>query len=105
VEAHPHSELQAFGPVDRRQLPLHVDGRRDRVRGAVEGGKVRVALRVDDVASVGRTRVLDQAAMVHADTAVLGSERAEELGRPLDVGEQERDGPLRQRGFRQERSA
>jgi hypothetical protein len=77
------------GPVDGCQLALHIDSRRDCIGCAVEGGEVRVALRVDDMALVGRTRVLDQAAMVGANAAVSGAERAEELSRPFDVREQE----------------
>ena len=74
VETHPNSELEAFRPIDCFKRPLHAHGCRDRIRCTVEGGEVRVALRVDDVSCVGSAGVLDQAAVLSPDLSVPGSQ-------------------------------
>ena len=76
MEAHPDSELHALRPLDSGEPTLHVDRSRHRVGCTVESGEVGVTLRVDDVALVSRTRVLDQTAVLRADSTVLGSQGA-----------------------------
>ena len=86
MEAHPYAELQAFWPLDGVEPPLDVHGCRNCIGRAVEGGKVGVPLRVDDVTCVGPARVLDQAAVLRADLAVaVPSERKSSVDPSMSV--------------------
>src|SRR5262245_32403474 len=72
VEAHSNSELHAVRPLDGGEPALEVHRGRHRIRGAVEGREVRVALRVDDVAIVVGTGINDQATVLRSDSTVFG---------------------------------
>jgi len=62
-----------------------------------ERDEERVALRIDLDAGVRRERGSQQPPMLRQDLGVrLVAERAQELRRPLDIGEQERDRAVRQ---------
>jgi hypothetical protein len=52
VQAHPHTHLAAFRPLVIGERPLRLDDGDDRILGAREGEKERVALRVDLVPAV-----------------------------------------------------
>ena len=92
VQAHPHLDLGAARPLVRRERALAGDRGRDRVARTPERVEERVALRVD-LAPAGRAERLAQ------DPPVVGDDRRrirspsslEQLGRALDVREEERD--------------
>jgi hypothetical protein len=97
VQAHPHPELAAIGPRMLRQRPLR-GGRRDHgVLRPRECDEQRVSLRVDLVPSPLASGSTEHTEMVGEDIGVAVSKLSSELRRALDIGEQERDGPLGKR--------
>ena len=67
----------------------------DSVFPAREGDEERVALRVDLVAPVSRRGLADDALVLGKHFRVVRADLPEQLGRPFDVREQERDRPAR----------
>jgi hypothetical protein len=105
VDADPDADRtvgQSVGDAGRRRQGVGRGRERD---------EERVALGVDLVAAVGRDRVPDDPPMFGQSGRIgIGAELLDEAGRPLDVGEQERDRPARQYSrhgpyFRRERQA
>jgi hypothetical protein len=96
VYTDPHAKLGALRPFGGREIALHFDCGRYGIRGAVEGGEVRVALRVDDLAAAGGTGNFDQATVLGPNVAIPDSEGSHEVRRALDVGEEEGDGATRE---------
>ena len=90
VESHPHPDRA------RSERPLRFLRRCDRVRGAGEGDKERVALRVHLDAAVIVERGSEQAAVLVERRCVAVAELVQQLRRALDVGEEERDDASRQ---------
>jgi hypothetical protein len=75
------------------QRALRIDGGGDRIARAGEREEERVALRVDLRAAPLTEALADETPVVAGDVSVsLVAELLEELGRALDVGEDERDG-------------
>src|SRR5205823_4559177 len=93
VQPHPHAQLLTAGPFVVAQRALRLDRRRHRVAGARERVEERVALRVDLRPAVRAERLAHDAPVVvrHAAVPVV-AELLQEPRRPLDVGEDERDG-------------
>jgi hypothetical protein len=86
VDAHPRSNRAGRERVSR------VGRRRERSRCRREGDKECVALRVDLDAAVSVERLAQNASMLRECVRIaLGTEFAQQLGRPLDVGKEERD--------------
>ena len=84
-----------IGPPARRDLRVLRGG--DRGRSVGEGDEERVALCVDLDATVADERVAKHATVLGQHLGVaLGSELVQQLGRALDVGEEERDGARRE---------
>src|SRR5262249_51144712 len=77
---------------------LHLDCSGHRVPGAREREEERVALRVDLGSIRGGERVADESTVVAQHLAVAVTELLEQLGRALDVGEEEGDRPGWERG-------
>ena len=94
VDAHAHAERQR----GQRLLSLPRGG--DRFAGRAEGDEERVALAAEDDAPVPLDRLAQQPAVLGEQLGVLVAALAEQRGRALDVGEQERDRPFRQRRHR-----
>ena len=98
VDAHPHPQLLAAGPVMGGKLALPVEGSSDGILGAPEGREERVALRVDlRAVVVGESRP-DDPLMVGEDGRVFLAQLLQQPSRPLDVGEEEGDGAGRPLG-------
>ena len=95
VQAHPHSDLDAFGPRVRVEVALRRHRGPDRVLRAWEGDEERVALRVDLVAPVSRRGLADDALVLGKHFSVVRADLPEQLRRPFDVGEEEGDRPAR----------
>ena len=93
-DSHPH--LGVFGPGVARDRALRIDGGGDSLLRPAEGDEEGVSLGVDLVAA----RILEgapkQALVVGHRLCVAVPEQTEELGRPLDIGEQEGDGAARE---------
>jgi hypothetical protein len=84
---HPHAHAQAGG----RQSVLSGRGGRDRIRRSREDDGERVALRVHLDAAVTRPDIAEQSMVLTQQVGVAIAELAQEQGRTLDIGEQERD--------------
>ena len=90
VQAHPH----AYRSV--RQRALGVDRRRDGVARALERDEETVARGVDLVAVVPGEGVTQELPVLAAHASEVRAELPREIGRSLDVREQERHRSLRQ---------
>jgi hypothetical protein len=97
VEAHPGSEFAHFAPSLRPQGQLPGEGGRDGVRRLGEGGVDRVAHRLEDDPPLRLHRPAEEVVVAAHGLAVGGGVGLEQAGAPLQVGEQERHRPLRQR--------
>ena len=87
VDAHAHLDR----PLAERLLRL--PRRRERARCCREGDEERIALRVDLHAAVAREgRPQDAAVLGERPCIPLRAELVQQLGRPLDVREEEADG-------------
>jgi hypothetical protein len=93
VEPHAHAHLFPVGPGRRGVRALGLDGSGHRVSGAREDEEEGVSLRVHLDAVRGAEGVSHDPTMPAQDVAVAVPEPLEELGRVLDVGEDERHGP------------
>jgi hypothetical protein len=82
VQAHPHLDLDAFGPGVRQQGELALDGRQQSFAGTREGNEEGVPLRVHLIAAMGCERRTKQALMVPQHGAVAVAELLDEPGRP-----------------------
>ena len=91
VDAHPHADVFAVGPVVRRERALGRDGRGDRVAGTLEGIEEGVALRVELAPAARVEGVTDDRAMGAERLRVAVVEPLEQLRRAFDVGEDEGD--------------
>jgi hypothetical protein len=69
---------------------LTLDRGEDGLLGAREGVEEGVSLGVDLVAAVPCEGLTQKTLMVRQDLGVAGSEPADERGRPLHIGEEER---------------
>ena len=96
VQAHAHSDCTSVRPALGRQVALSVDGGRDGVGSRAEGDEERIALRVHHPPVVGGEGTTQQPLVLgeHLRVAVA-AQLMEQLGRALDVREQEGDGPAR----------
>ena len=92
VEAHAHPQGRPARPFVLGQRSLCGDRGGNRVPGTLEAVEERVALGVDLLASPRTERVADQAAVLGERIGVSVAELLEQLGRALDVGEDEGDG-------------
>jgi hypothetical protein len=75
----------------RRNSPLRLLRRRERLVRIGEGNKEAVPLRVDLNAAVPRKRRPQQATVVAQHARVAVAERMQKPGRPFNVGEEKRD--------------
>jgi hypothetical protein len=91
-------DVDPMGERAARQRPLDVDRRIQRRNRGAEGTEDPVALTIDDHPLMCRDRRIDNLVVApeHVDVAVAGP--LEQLGRPFDIGEQERDRARRERG-------
>ena len=97
VQAHPHPHREPLRPGVGGQAPLGRHRGPDRRHRAREGGEERVALGADlDPVPVPDGPAQDGRVLV-PDRRVASAQLLEQPGRALDVGEQEGDGPGRQR--------
>ena len=92
VEAHAHAKGVSVRPRIRVEGTLRRDRRGNRVAGAFEAEEECVALRVDLLTPSGSEGVADHAAVLGKRVGVSVAELLEQLGRALDVGEDEGDG-------------
>ena len=92
VEAHTHPQGRPVRPLVLSQGPLCGDRGGDRVPRPLEAVEERIALGVDLLAAPLAERVADQAAVLGKRAGVPFAELLEQLGRALDVGEDEGDG-------------
>src|SRR5581483_7121871 len=101
VQPHPHAHLRLPGPPLGRERTLRGRRRRRRSRRAHEDAEERVSGRVDLGAAARLDRLSQQLALPRQQRAVaVAAEPLEQPRRPLDVCEQERHRPLRQRRLR-----
>ena len=76
---------------------MGVDRSRDRLARRAEGAEQRVALRIHHPATMRFDRSTQRFGVLRQDIAVeIAAEPLEQIGRPLDVGEQEGDCAARQ---------
>ncbi len=97
VQAHPDPEAGAVRPGCGMQLALGAGGGLDGLDCRWKHREERVALRTDLNAVVRGDRAAQDLGMGGQEVVVVKSERRQQAGRPLDVGEQECD---RSRGQR-----
>jgi hypothetical protein len=96
VESHAHLDRHALRPAVVPYPALSRERRVERRVRLLEHGGELVTRRVDLSAAVRRYPVTQQPPYVGDQRGVVRSERLDELGRALHVGEQERDGAGRQ---------
>jgi hypothetical protein len=77
---------------------LRSDSSRDRIPGSLEDDEEAIAGGVDLVAAVARECVAENAAMLASQVTEFRAQLAHEVGRALDVSEEERDGAVRKLG-------
>jgi hypothetical protein len=94
------ARVQAHADADRPRLErsLPVDSRGKRIRGLREGDEERVSLRVDLDATVPAEALTQRLSMLAKHIRVCITELAQQPRRPLDVREEEGDGPGGQLG-------
>ena len=100
VQAHADTQHRSVRPGVRGELSLGRDGCRDRVAGAPEREEERVTLCVHLDAVPVAEFLAEDSAMLGDHVGVLVAEPLQELGRALDVGEDERDRAMRHRRAR-----
>ena len=94
VQAHPDPDRRPFGPALGGQVTLSIDGGRHCVCGGGKGDEERVTLCVHHLPSVGGDRSPHDPIVDLENLGVpVVTQRLEQRGRPLDVREQEGDGP------------
>ena len=98
VQPHPDEELHTVGPRVGCEVALRIHRSRDRVLRAPERDEEGVSLRVDLVAAMRRERLAQDSLVLLEHVPVLAADPLQERGRPLDIGEEERDGAARERG-------
>ena len=91
VDAHSHAKSVSGRPFVRSQTMLAVDRFGGRLVGAREREEKRVALPVDLLAAVLANRLAQDFPVVCEDLSVSLPETLQQLGRTLDVREQEGD--------------
>lgn len=98
MQTDPHADLRALGPGVRRDRTLGRDGGRRRVARGVEDDEEAVTGGLDLASLVRREGLAEKSAVVGSDgDERVGAEAPDEVGRPLDVAEEECDRPARQR--------
>lgn len=99
MRPHPDPNLGAGRPVECGQRELSADGGRDGAAGTVEGNEEPVPGGVDLVPAVGRERVPQKSTVVAPDRGEDAvTDAPNELGRSLDVAEEEGHSAARQQG-------
>ena len=94
VQTHPNPDRRPVGPALGGQVTLSIDGRRHCVCGGRKGNEERVTLRVHHLPPVGGDRSPHDPIVDLENLRVpVVTQRLEQRGRPLDVREQEGDGP------------
>ena len=96
VQADAHAHVFTHRPRVGGEGVLGRVGGRHRVGRPLEGGEHGVALEVDDVTAVRGQGVGEQREVRLEHVGVPVAQPLQQVGRPLDVGEQERDRPRRQ---------
>jgi hypothetical protein len=96
VYAHAHLDLHAVRPVVVRKGALSCRGRGHCVPRSREPHEEGLGLTVNDDTAVLGERLLQETAVFCHHVVVLLAKAMLELGRPLDVGEKEADGPAGQ---------
>jgi hypothetical protein len=96
MDAHAHPHLSAVGPRTFCERPLRGRGRLDRVACPGEYHEEGLGLSIHDDSVVGDEGLLQQSPVFGNDLVVSVTEAVLELGRSLDVREEERDRSLRQ---------
>jgi hypothetical protein len=76
VQAHPHMNLDAFGPRMCCERALSLDRTRDRISGPPESGEERVTLRVDFPSATRLEALAQDALMLREDRVVARAELA-----------------------------
>ena len=93
MDPHPDAQREIVRPRLVGDGPLCGHGRRDRRDRRREGGEEGVTLRLDHDATVTLDRRADEVVVTRdLGGPDRGADGALETGRPLDIGEQERDG-------------
>ena len=98
VQADPHTTLRAFGPWVLGESALCGDCRQRGVRRLAKSDEEGVALCVDLLAVVLGECGAQDPAVVGEHLAVPVAQQFQQPRRPLDVREEERDGPAREFG-------
>ena len=97
VHADPDADLRSVGPGMRRESLLGLRRREHRAGRRAEDGEERVALGTDlDPAPLVDRLAHDHAVLVLQPPVGFVTERLQQPGRALDIGEEERHGPGRQ---------
>jgi hypothetical protein len=94
VQAHPHSQLDAVGPVVLRKRPLC---RHRRVGGAgciLEHDEELVPAVVDDMTFACLDALAQEPTVIAEQSRVLVPEALQQLRRSFDVGKEESDGAM-----------
>jgi hypothetical protein len=91
MQAHPNANAGPLGPRVAREGALRRRRRSGGVVRACERDEEGIALGAELAATVRLERCPEEAVMGGESLAVPLAERVEEAGRPLDVGEQQRD--------------
>ena len=89
VQADANPQLDAVGPGVARERPLNLGCRAHRVLGTGERHEERVALVVDLLSAVSREDVSQHTMVLFEQARVALAEGREQLGRALDVREEE----------------
>src|SRR5205823_14614846 len=89
---HAHAHKRALRPGMRGEAALHLHGCTDRLAGASEGHEEAISLRVDLVAAILLEGTSHQGSIFLQQARVALAPVMKQLGGPLDVGEEERDG-------------
>ena len=95
VDADACPDLDSLGPVARSECALDLDGRRGRVFRARERAEGAVTVVVHHRAAVPADGSREDFAVWIEDTRRIGrAQEPDDGSRPVDVGEEQRDGPL-----------
>ena len=95
VQAHAHAHRGARRPGLGRQHRLRGSRRRNRIARTLKGGEVLIGTAVDLMAASLRDGRPDQPPQLMEHRAIAVSELLQEPRRPLDVREEQGDGPGR----------
>ena len=96
VDAHAHLDLDTVRPLVLREGPLRFCSRLHRMPSSSKDDEEGLGLTVDDDAAVLGKRGLQQMAMLGNDRLIRVPQPVLELGRALDVSEEQRDRAVRQ---------